>query len=157
MDLSAFRKIVHAAARQAGGRVVDIIEPGVTPNFLAARIEIGPAPCYVLCSHADDWAFAEAIEPPLAPLRFIDCPAIADALQSLFGLTPFTRAELSKSFDQTSPPPQAGDGPGERGSSSTSQPVALNALFATRRTFSEHDLRYWKPRTLGDALFNWWD
>jgi hypothetical protein len=154
MDLSAFRKIIHEAARQAGGRVVDIIEPGITPNFLAAHIEIGPTPCYVLCSHAEDWAFAEAIEPPLAPLRFIDCPAIADALKSLFGLTPFTRAELSSHF---SPPPQAGEGPGVGGSSSTSQPGALNAPFATRRTFSEHDLRYWKPRTLGDALFNWWD
>jgi len=126
MDLSAFRKIVHEAARQAGGRVVDIIEPGVTPNFLAARIEIGPAPCYVLCSHADDWAFAEAIEPPLAPLRFIDCPAIAVALQSLFGLTPLSQVEMQ-------------------------------APFSARPGLSEHDLRYWKPRTLGDALFNWWD
>jgi hypothetical protein len=126
MDLSAFRKIVHEAARQAGGRMVDIIEPGVTPNFLAARIEVGPAPCYVLCSHADDWAFAEAIEPPLAPLRFIDCPTIADALQSLFGLTPFTQA-------------------------------VMQAPFSARPGLSESDLSYWKPRTLGDALFNWWD
>jgi hypothetical protein len=157
MDLSAFRKIVHEAARQAGGRVVDIIEPGVTPNFLAARIEIGPAPCYVLCSHANDWAFAEAIEPPLAPLRFIDCPAIAGAMQSLFGLTPFTPFDLSKSPSPPAPPPQAGEGPGERGSSSTSQPGVPDVRFPPQRAFSEHDLRYWKPRTLGDALFNWWD
>lgn len=154
MEPAAFKKIVHEAARQAGGRVVDIIEPGVTPNFLAARIEIGPSPCYVLCSHADDWAFAEAIEPPLAPLRFIDCPAIADALQSLFGLTPFTRAELSNHF---SPPPQTGEGQGERGCSGVSFSEPANAPRHGLRTFSESDLRYWKPRTLGDALFNWWD
>ncbi len=126
MELAAFKKTVHEAARQAGGPVADIIEPGVTPNFLAARFEIGPTPCYVLCSHADDWAFAEAIEPPLAPLRFIDYPAIAEAMQSLFGLMPFTRAEMQ-------------------------------ALFSARPGLSDSDLRYWKPRTLGDALFNWWD
>lgn len=111
--------------RQAGGQVVDIVEPGVTPNFIAARIEIGPVPCYALCSHAEDWAFAEAIEPALAPLRFIDCPALADAMSQLFGLTPFTRAELL-------------------------------ASFTARPGLSESDLRYWKPHTLGDALFNWW-
>ncbi|MEW5786816.1 MAG: hypothetical protein AB1899_03070 [Pseudomonadota bacterium] len=126
MELAVFKRTVHAAARQAGGRVADIIEPGVTPNFLAARIERGPAPCYVLCSHAGDWAFAEAIEPPLAPLRFTDCPAIADAMHSLFGLTPFTRAEMQ-------------------------------APLGARPGLSESDLRYWKPRTLCDALFNWWD
>lgn len=130
MDLAVFKRSVHEAARQAGGRVIDIIEPGVTPNFIAARIEIGPAPCYVLCSHADHWASAEAIEPALAPLRFIDCPAIADALQALFGLTPFSRAELQ---------------------------AELQAPFNARLGLSESDLRYWKPRTLGDALFNWWD
>lgn len=126
MELAVFKRTVHEAARLAGGRVADIIEPQVTPNFLAARIEIGPAPGYVLCSHADHWAFAEAIEPALAPLRFIDCPAISDALQSLFGLKPFSRAELQ-------------------------------APFSARPGLSESDLRYWKPRTLGDALFNWWD
>ncbi len=126
MELAAFKKLVHAAARQAGGRVVAIIEPGVTPNFSAARVEIGPAHCCILCSHANDWAFAEAIEPALVPLRFIDCPALADAMQSLFGLTPFTQA-------------------------------ALQAPFNAWPGLSEHDLRYWKPRTLGDALFNWWD
>ena len=126
MELAVFKRTVHEAARLAGGRVADIIEPQVTPNFLASRIEIGPAPCYVLCSHADHWAFAEAIEPALAPLRFIDCPATPDALQSLFGLTPFSRA-------------------------------VLQAPFNAHPGLSESDLRYWKPRTLGDALFNWWD
>lgn len=98
MDRSAFSKVVHAVVRQAGGRVIAIIEPGVTPNFIAARIEIGVQSCHVLCSHADDWAFAEAIAPPLAPLQFIDCPAFAGAMQSLFGLVPLTRAALLAPF-----------------------------------------------------------
>ncbi len=126
MALPAFRRIVHAAARQIGARVVDIIEPGVTPNFIAARINVGAQPCYVLCSHAGDWAFAKAIEPALAPLQFIDCPAFAEALQSLFGLLPLTRAELQ-------------------------------APFTGRLGLSDSDVRYWKPGTQGEALFNWWD
>ena len=83
-------------------------------------------PCYVLCSHAGDWAFAEAIEPTLAPLRFIDCPAISEALKSLFGLMPLTQAQLE-------------------------------APFSPWPGLSEHDVRYWKPPTLGAALFNRWD
>lgn len=98
MDLAAFRKIVYAAARQAGGRVIAIIEPGVTPNFIAARIGIGTQCCHVLCSHAGDWAFAENIEPALAPLPFIDCPAFAAAMQLLFGLVPLSRARLQEPF-----------------------------------------------------------
>lgn len=126
VQLATFKQIVHAAGRMAGGRIVEIIEPGVTPNFLAARIEIGPTSCYVLCSQANNWAFVEAIQPALAPLRFTDCPAFADALQCLFGLSPFTR-------------------------------VALLAPFEKWPSLAECDLRYWKPNTLGDALFNWWD
>jgi hypothetical protein len=45
MARSAFKQIVYEAARQTGGRVADIVEPGVTPNFIAARIEIGSAHC----------------------------------------------------------------------------------------------------------------
>lgn len=126
MDLHTFRKTVHAVAGKAGGQVCDIIEPGVTPNFLAARIEIGERACFVLCSHANDWAFATAIEPALAPLNFIDSPALAHAMNALFDLKPLSQNELQSPFSAW---------PG----------------------LSESDLRYWKPRTLGDALFNWWD
>lgn len=33
----------------------------------------------------------------------------------------------------------------------------LAAPFTARSDFSPSDIAYWKPATLGDALFNWWD
>ena len=126
MATSTFRQIVFETVRQAGGRVIDIIEPGVTPNFTAAHIELGPTRCYLLHAGADLWAFAEAIEPALSPLAFTDCPELAEAMTRLFGITPLTRVEL-------------------------------NAPFTKLPGLSDSDIRYWKPRTLGDALFNWWD
>lgn len=126
MPQPAFKQIVFEATRQTSGRVAGIIEPGVTPNFVAARIETGTGSCYLLCSHAGDWAFARAIEPALAPLEFIDYPDLAEALASLFGIKPLARAEL-------------------------------DAPFTNRPGLSASDIRYWRPRTLGDALFNWWD
>ena len=126
MDLSTFQKIVHEVARRAGGRVIQITEPEITPNFIAAQINLGNRSCHVLCSHDGEWAFSEAIEPALAPLRFTDCPALAHEMESLFGVTPHPRD-------------------------------ALQAPFTSWPGLSDHDIRYWKPRTLGDALFNWWD
>ncbi|WP_146164405.1 hypothetical protein [Agitococcus lubricus] len=33
----------------------------------------------------------------------------------------------------------------------------LNAPFVAQSWMSKHDINYWKPQTLGEALFNWWD
>lgn len=33
----------------------------------------------------------------------------------------------------------------------------LNAPFVAQSWMSKHDINYWQPKTLGDALFNWWD
>jgi hypothetical protein len=33
----------------------------------------------------------------------------------------------------------------------------LDAPFRGRPGLSEADVQYWKPSTLGEALFNWWD
>ena len=29
--------------------------------------------------------------------------------------------------------------------------------FVKHLGISDHDIRYWRPQTVGDALFNWWD
>ena len=126
VSLSTFRQVVIPAVRDAGGRVGAIIEPGVTPNFIAAQIDVGARQCWILRSHAGDWAFVEAIEPALSPLRFTEFPPVADAMARLSGVVPLTRAELVMAF-------------------------------SGRPGVSDADVRYWKPQTVGDALFNWWD
>ncbi len=33
----------------------------------------------------------------------------------------------------------------------------LNQEFSSRSYLSDCDVKYWKPRSLGDGLFNWWN
>ncbi len=33
----------------------------------------------------------------------------------------------------------------------------LNSMFSNKYNCLESDIKYWKPRTEGDGLFNWWD
>ena len=33
----------------------------------------------------------------------------------------------------------------------------LNGEFVPTSTMCESDIKYWKPETLGQGLFNWWD
>ncbi len=33
----------------------------------------------------------------------------------------------------------------------------LNGSFSPRQHMLPSDIKYWKPQTLGEALFNWWD
>lgn len=35
--------------------------------------------------------------------------------------------------------------------------ATLEGAFSDRSYLLEEDIAYWKPTTLGDALFNWWD
>jgi len=35
--------------------------------------------------------------------------------------------------------------------------TALNGPFEPRAYMLESDIKYWKPKSLGEALFNWWD
>ena len=33
----------------------------------------------------------------------------------------------------------------------------LNGNFSNRTYLNDNDVNYWKPKTLGEGLFNWWD
>jgi hypothetical protein len=35
--------------------------------------------------------------------------------------------------------------------------IELNGPFKLRDYLDENDIKHWKPKTLGEGLFNWWD
>lgn len=123
---ASFKKVVHAAAVQLAGRVLAVHSPSVTPNFHAAEVALGDRTIFVLCSVDGNWAFSANYEPNRCKLSFVDFPPFAEILKSMFGIDPFTRAELAGEFRK--------------------QPF-----------MSEADIKYWRPNTFGEALFNWWD
>lgn len=62
------------------------------------------------------------------PLTFVEAPDLVTALSEQVGFEILTAAELARPFDAAAWP-----------------------------ELDEADIRYWKPETVGDALFNYWD
>lgn len=128
----AFTAACHAAARRTGGTVAAAWQAAVTPDFDAILLDYEHERVAVL-RHAplNLAAFVEVpgdqVEPPLA---FIDRPRVAQILSET-GFQVLTAAELS-------------------------QPTASADL--SDLTAREHEqVRYWKPATVGELLFNYWD
>ncbi|MDD4964343.1 MAG: hypothetical protein PHI11_10555 [Gallionella sp.] len=62
---------------------------------------------------------------------FVDCAEIAAKLKEFYGINVMSKAELEAEFELT---PE---------------------IAAIHPSIS--DLKYWRPQTMGEALFNWWD
>jgi hypothetical protein len=134
-----FRRICYEAARRTGGRVAGFrISHEATPNFHQGIITYGDLVVAVACVW-DAALLAIAVPRDLdtpgrdaGPLTFIDMADLAAALTEIGaavgGYRLLTAEQLDAPFD-----------PGRWPS------------------ISSYDLRVWKPQSLGEALFNYWD
>ncbi|MFD4676643.1 hypothetical protein ACFWNN_43470 [Lentzea sp. NPDC058450] len=125
--LVAFRALVHEAARRAGGTVTRWCEPDVTPNFCAAYVEYRDHRPTVAVLRTHAGDVALTHDHEQMPLAFTDDAALTSVLAEL-GLNVREPAELRQPF-------RAADWP----------------------LLDPRDVRYWRPETAGEALFNWWD
>jgi hypothetical protein len=135
-DLKAFRRACYEAAYHTGGELTEFrINEGPTPNFHQAIIAYRDRIIAVVCVR-DAPLLALAVPRVIefapgresGPLAFVDFPDLADALAAAQGFRLLTVAELGGPIDMAKWPP-----------------------------ISRHDMRYWQPQTLGEALFNYWD
>jgi hypothetical protein len=109
---------------------------GVTPNFHQGVVAYRDR--HVAVVTLRDSAVLAVAEPRTiefengvsesGPLTFVDAPDLVTALSWHAGFEILTATELDRPFDAAAWP--AVDGA---------------------------DIRYWKPETVGDALFNYWD
>lgn len=125
--LSDFRRIVWQVARQAGAWADEVRAPAVTPNFHAARLRWRGGEALYLLCSQDGHWACARAVEPGCRLAFVDPPEALEAALM-----------------------QAGDALPWR-------VEELAADFVRQPGMSEADVRYWKPRTLGEGLFNWWD
>jgi hypothetical protein len=135
-DLKAFRRVCHEAASRTGGTVTEFrISTDVTPNFHQGIIAYPDRAIAVVCVR-DTTLLALAAPRVIefaptresGPLAFVDAPGLAAALAREPKFRLLTAAELNGPIDMAQWP-----------------------------GISEHDIRYWQPRLLGEALFNYWD
>lgn len=131
VDAQAFKSACYTVARELSGVVQSFREPGATPNYIVAHLDLRDGPVVVLCNCAiPRVAFTQHESEGVTPIRFIDMPALADAMHRL---------------------------------SFTAIPAdALHAPLGTIDTACLEpgelaDIRYWRPQTVGELIFNHFD
>jgi hypothetical protein len=128
-----FKRMAYACAIPCGYSITRLLERGVTPNFHTAKLE-SPGKSVDLLGHSTFpiFAFAEPREEYSCELTFLDVPTIASLLTQLFpSVIIATLEELSR-------------------------PLAKTDLDQLDRAEIEQ-VKYWKPHTIGELAFNWWD
>jgi hypothetical protein len=136
LDLREFRRVCYRAAHRTGGKVIEFrISNEVTPNFhqgiIAYRDHTVAVACVrnaVFLAIAVPRSLEFAPARDSGPLTIVDVPDLATALTEVGGFRVLTPAELDGPIDPAQWP-----------------------------GISSYDLRIWKPGSLGEALFNYWD
>jgi hypothetical protein len=137
IDLREFRRACYEAARRTGGSVPEFrySDGMVIPNFDQGVISYGDRTIAVVCMRHSGVPLLAVAEPRVfagagewGPLTFVEAPEVIGVLAEFPGFRVLTPIELDGPLDPSAWP-----------------------------HLSPHDLRYWRPETLGEALFNYWD
>ncbi len=133
-DLGALLSACYEAARKLGGKVMASEKPYSrrTNNFAIVTMEArGESFAIVLNAHYPIVAFTEPFSPLQLKVRFTDNGPIREALELNGGFQILSKADLESKI----------------------APEATSSLAA-----GEIDkIRYWRPRTIGEVIFNFWD
>jgi hypothetical protein len=131
-DLSAFTAVCHHAARAIDATVIGVTPAGVTPNF--HTVDLADAHDHIAVLRHTTLPFIAFARPHAngdVMVTFVDHPDLAAALTTLTDAQALTAEQLQTTLSQ----------------------VDLSALSP-----HEHDqINYWKPTTVGELLFNFWD
>ncbi|RAN91985.1 hypothetical protein GAR05_06549 [Micromonospora saelicesensis] len=131
-DLEAFTAVCHHAARAIDAAVTGVTPADVTPNF--HTVDITDAQHHIAVLRHTTLpiiAFARPHTNDDVTTTFVNHTDLAAALTNLTDAQPLTAEQLQIPLSQ----------------------VDLSALSP-----HEHDqVNYWKPTTVGELLFNFWD
>ncbi len=131
-DVVSFRTACHAVARSIRGTVAEVAPPGATPSFHTALITASSGRSAVVCHEV------------LPVVAFVASPPQAGA-----PLADFT-------------PPPAWAAPFEMSGFRLLDVDELSMPLASADTSGLADAEleqvgYWRPSTVGELMFNWWD
>jgi hypothetical protein len=127
-----FKAAVYSAARAVGGRVAETRPAGITPNFHQALVELTKERLSVLCNSVFPViAFCEPIPEGECKTTFRDCPELAAALAKLGSW------EIASAADLAAP----------------LSPKELSQLAP----YEQKEVKYWRCRSIGRVIFNWFD
>ena len=129
MNFKTFKTIIYNISNQSDFKVIELIEPNITPNFYIARVKKYDNEFFILASYEDNWAFTKKYNSSNLLFDFINNSKLSKLLKSQYRISVLTKEKLNS----LATPPLGGWGA------------------------KENDIKYWKPKTLGEVLFNYWD
>lgn len=129
-DARVFASVCYEAARLVRGRVLEITSPGVTPSFHTAVMRCGELSVAVL-GHMH-LPFIATAQVPTGRVAFTDnCDDLEEVLRPSDAFRLLTGSELET-------------------------PIGLIDTSDLDRA-ERSEIAFWKPETLGELLFNYWD
>lgn len=132
IGLTDFKRAVYAAAHREGAVVTAfVVHDGVTPSFHQASVTFGAESLLILCNrYRPIIAFPDRLENASVG-SFISAPKLFAEVMVSFGVVVADAAELNRRLN-------AHD---------------LESLSPVER----QQVKYWKPKRVGDIIFHWWD
>ncbi|WP_230200279.1 hypothetical protein [Bacillus niameyensis] len=130
VDWRQFKQLCFDVAIRSGGKVIDFKSPRYTENFYYAQVKILDNQFYILLNeHFPYLAFASVVE--FGNIKFIDEPFIYEQFSPFYQV--LKSVELNAPFNQN-----------------LVKPTELNNAELEQ-------ISYWKPETIGQLIFNYWD
>jgi hypothetical protein len=131
-DLHALAGICYHAARRVEGTVISFVRAAYPANFHTCTIRrVDRTVMVVLHCQLPLLAFADPLRPGEVELNFLDEPKLAAAIAEVSDLQILSEAELRQPADEAD----------------------LSQLEATET----QQINHWKPGTIGEIVFNFWD
>lgn len=130
VDGKRFKQLCFAIVSRNGGKVINVSPPQYPVNFYCAHVEFSRDVFYILVNeHYPYLAFASVVA--FGEIKFIDVPALHELFSPFYQV--IDAAELNVSVDQK-----------------MLMKMELNSAELEQAA-------YWKPQTIGQVIFNYWD
>lgn len=130
VDGEQFKQLCFDFTSRNSGKVMDFITPQYSSNFYYAHVEVVGNQFYILLNeHYPYLAFASVVE--CENIKFINSPVLYESFVSFYQVV--GKDELNIHLNE-------------------------NALKQTELNSAEWEqVAYWKPETIGQIIFNYWD
>jgi hypothetical protein len=131
VELKTWKGDIYDAARTMGLRVVDVQAASVTPNFHSAALVAKDRALFVLCNASFPVVAIVAERPKPGRLLFLNNEQIASAFKRKGTYLVADATELARRLTSAD----------------------VNALDPVE----QKQIAYWRPQTVGEVVFNWFD
>ncbi|MBS4220748.1 hypothetical protein KHA96_20835 [Bacillus sp. FJAT-49711] len=130
VDGKQFKQLCFDFASRNRGKVIDFVTPRYPSNFYYAYVDILGNRFYILLNeHYPYIAFASIVE--FGNIKFIDRPVLNEQFSSFYQIM---------------------------GNDELNVPFNKNLIKKTELNGAElEQINYWKPETVGQVVFNYWD